>query len=342
MDNNNLLRRVITVFGGSGFLGRYVVQRLAKQGFQVRVATRDTEAANFLKPMGEIGQITPIPINVFDKDSIFRALNGANQAINLIGLRYESKKSTFKKIYEETAYNIARAALTAGVDAMVHVSALGASSMSDSTFARYKAAGEEAVRSAFNEVIIVRPSAIFGQEDHLFNKFARLARISPIMPVFGCQTISKFKFLGLNSPFGIDFYGDGGTRVQPVFVTNVADAIVKILLNSTSSHKIYELGGPKVYSFKEIIEMVMKESGRTRILIPCPFIAAKCGAWVMELLPRPLITRDQVTLLKSDNVISGDLPGFNELAIKPATAEAVLPTYLRQYRSPARRRLREV
>ena len=334
-------RRVVTVFGGSGFVGRHVIQRLAKQGAQVRVATRDTEAANYLKPMGEIGQITPVPVNFSNKKTIVRALRGANQAINLIGILFQKRKSTFEKVHVETAHNIAHAATQVGVNALVHISALGASSQSDSIYARSKAAGEEAVKRAFQEAVIVRPSAIFGQEDHFFNMFASLARFTPIMPVFGCQPISKFKFFGLNTPFGIDFYGEGGTRMQPVFVADVASAIVKILEISTNSHKLYELGGPKVYSFKEMMEMVLKESGRPRILIPYPFTVAKLAAWFLELFPKPLITCDQLTFLKSDNVNSSDFPGFDELAIKPAAAEAVLPTYLRQYRPPARRHLRE-
>jgi NADH dehydrogenase len=334
-------RRVVTVFGGSGFVGRHVVQRLAKQGAQVRVATRDTEAANYLKPMGEIGQITPVPVNFSNKESIVRALKGANQAINLIGILFQKKKSTFEKVHVETAHNIAQAATQVGVNALVHISALGASSHSDSLYARSKATGEEAVKRAFQEAVIVRPSAIFGQEDHFFNMFASLARFTPIMPVFGCQPTSKFKFFGLNTPFGIDFYGEGGTRMQPVFVADVANAIVKILEIKTNSHKLYELGGPKVYRFKEMMEMVLKESGRPRILIPCPFSAAKFAAWFLELLPKPPFTCDQLTFLKSDNVSSSNFPGFVELAIKPAAVEAVLPTYLRQYRPPARRHLRE-
>jgi len=334
-------RRVITVFGGSGFIGRHVIQRLAKQGAQIRVATRDTEAANFLKPLGEIGQITPIPINISNGASFTRALNGANQAINLIGILSKSGKSTFERIHVETARTIANTATQVGVKKLIHVSALGASSQSASVYARTKAAGEEAVKESFEEAVIVRPSAIFGQEDQFFNVFASLARFTPVMPVFGCPLFPKFKLFGLNAPFDTNFYGNGGTRLQPVFVGDVADAIVKILEIGTSSDKIYELGGPKVYSFKEMLEMVLKECGRPRILVPCPFALAKFGAWFMEFLPKPLITCDQVTLLKTDNVVSRDLPGFDNLEIKPAAAEAMLATYLRQYRPAATRHLRK-
>jgi len=334
-------RRVITVFGGSGFIGRHVIQRLAKQGAQIRVATRDTQAANFLKPLGEIGQISPVPVNISDSASIARALNGADQAINLIGILSPWGSSTFEKIHVDTARAIAQAATQVGVKELIHVSALGASAQSASTYARSKAAGEEAVREAFEGAVIVRPSAIFGQEDGFFNMFASLARFSPIMPVFGCPLIPKFKFFASDAPLDIDFYGNGGTRLQPVFVADVADAIVKILETGASTGKTYELGGPKVYSFKAMMEMVLKECGRPRILIPYPFALAKILAWFLEFLPKPLLTCDQVTLLKSDNVVSGDLPGFDDLGIKPAAAEAMLPTYLRQYRPAAKRHLRQ-
>ncbi len=334
-------RRVVTVFGGSGFIGRHVIQHLAKQGAQIRVATRDTEAANFLKPLGEIGQITPVPVNFADKVSIVRALNGADQAVNLIGIIFETRKHTFDKVHVNIAQNIAQSASQAGVNALIHVSALGASLQSDSVYSRSKAAGEEAVKQSFKEAIIVRPSAIFGQEDHFFNMLASLARFTPIMPIFGCKNNTKYKFFGMNNPFATAFHGDEGTRMQPVYVSDVANAIVRILETSASSPKMYELGGPRVYSFKALLELVLRESGRPRLLVPYPFSLAKLTAWILKLFPKPLITCDQLTLLKSDNVISGDLPGFTNLSIKPAAVEAILPTYLRQYRPPAKRHLRE-
>ncbi len=334
-------RRVITLFGGTGFIGRHVVQRLAKQGAQIRIATRDIEAANFLKPMGEIGQITPVPINFSDKASIHRALNGANQAVNLIGVIFETRKHTFKKIHVGIARDIAHSATKAGLNTLIHVSALGASLDSDSVYLRTKAAGEVAVKDAFKNAIFVRPSAIFGKEDRFFNILARQARFSPIMPIFGCQNIQNFKFFGLQTPVATNLQGDGGTRIQPVYVADVADAIVRILGKSSISNKIYEFGGPTVYEYKSILELVLRESGRRRLLVPFPFFAAKIIAWIFELFPNPPITRDQLTLLKSDNVISGELPGFSDLSMSPAAVEAILPTYLRQYRPPAKRNFRE-
>lgn len=334
-------RHVITVFGGSGFIGRHVIQRLAKQGAQIRVATRDTEAANFLKPMGEIGQITPLPINFQNKTSISRALKGADQVINLIGIIAETRKHHFEKIHVETAQNIAQEATLAGVNTLIHVSALGASLQSDSIYSRSKAAGEIAVMDAFKDAIVIRPSVVFGKEDNFFNMLASLARFSPIMPVFGCQNITNFKFFDLKTTDANDLDDEGGARIQPVYVADVADAIAKILTGHSGSSKIYELGGPKVYTFKAILKMVLRESGRTRLLVPFPFAVAKIAAMLLEFFPNPLLTRDQLKLLKLDNIISGEQLGFSDLSINPATVEAILPTYLREYRPPAKRHLRE-
>lgn len=334
-------RRVVTVFGGTGFIGRNVIQRLARQGAIVRVASRDTEAAKDLKPLGEIAQITPIPVNISDPASIARAIHGADQVVNLIGILSEWGKSTFERIHVEAAGAIARAAREADVRQLVHVSALGASSESDSAYARSKAAGEAAVKDAFVGAVIVRPSAVFGPSDHFFNKFAGLARFTPVLPVFGCPVIPRPILFKGELPFDLDFYGDGGTRLQPVYVGDVADAIVAVLADTQSVGKTYELGGPQVYSFKAMMEMVLRESGRPRLLAPIPFALARFWAWFLEFLPSPILTRDQVTLLKTDNVVSGDLPGFAELGLEPATAEAILPTYLRRFRPAAKRHLRE-
>ena len=334
-------RRLVTVFGGSGFIGRHVIQRLVKQGAQIRVATRDTEATGYLKPLGEIGQITPVPTSFSDEETIARALRGADQAINLIGILFNSRKSSFTKIHVDVAHSIAKAATNTGVKSLVHVSALGASANSNSLYARSKAAGESAVRDAFKDAVIVRPSAVFGREDNFFNLFASIASFSPALPVFGCPTIPRVKFFGsTNSLISIDLFGDGGTRIQPVYVSDVAEAIIKILEDKKNNRKIFELGGPTIYSFKNMMELVLKESERSRILFPYPFAIAKFFAWFLEFLPKPLMTRDQVELLKTDNVVSGAHLGFDHLEIKPAAAEAILPTYIRQYRPTAKRHFR--
>ncbi len=336
-----MAHRVVTVFGGTGFIGRHVIQRLVKQGASVRVATRDTEAANYLKPLGEVGQIAPIPVNINDPASIALAVSGAHQVINLIGILAKWGKSTFQSIHVDVADAIAKAASEAGVRQLVHVSALGASAESPAAYARTKAAGEEAVKAAFADASIVRPSAVFGPGDRFFNMFASMARFTPVLPVFGCPLIPKVKLFGLDTPIDLDLYGDGGTRLQPVYVGDIAGAIIKILDDRSCAGKTYELGGPRAYSFKDMLDMVLKESGRSRLLLPYPFAFAKFWAWFLEFLPKPLLTRDQVTLLKTDNVVSGNLPGFEDLGIEPVAAEAILPTYLRRFRPIARRHLRE-
>jgi NADH dehydrogenase len=333
-------RRVVTVFGGSGFIGRHLIQRLAKQGAIVRVATRDTEAASFLKPLGEIGQIAPVPVRINDEASIVRAVHGADQVINLIGILSEWGKSTFENIHVGAARTIAHAAANAGVRQFVHVSALGALADSASYYSRSKAAGEEAVKAAFADAVIVRPAVIFGPEDHFFNRFASLARFTPVMPVFGCPPIPKLYLFGIDAPIDIDFYGHGGTRLQPVYVGDVASALAAILDDKAVKARTFELAGPQVYSFKAMMDMILKESGRPCILVSCPFALASFCAWFLEFLPNPVLTRDQVTLLKTDNVVSGELPGFADLKLKPASAEAMLTTYLRRFRPPAKRHLR--
>lgn len=334
--------RVVTVFGGAGFIGRHLIQRLAREGAIVRIGTRDSEAANYLKPLGEIGQIAPIPVDLTDPASIARAVAGADQVVNLVGILSKWGRSTFQSIHVDAARAIAEAAREAGVKQLVHVSAMGASKESAAEYARTKAAGEEAVQEAFDGAVIVRPSAIFGPNDHFFNMFASMARFTPVMPVFGCPLIPQMKLFGLDTPIDFEFYGDGGTRLQPVYVGDVADAIDTILKDPASAGKTYELGGPKAYSFKAMMDMVLKESGRPRLLLPYPFGLAKFWAWFLEFLPKPPLTRDQVELLKTDNVVSGDLPGFEELGIKPVKAEAILPTYLRRYRPTANRHIRDV
>jgi NADH dehydrogenase len=197
------------------------------------------------------------------------------------------------------------------------------------------------VKAAFSDVVIVRPAAIFGPEDRFFNLFASLARFIPVMPVFGCSPIPKLYLFGIDAPVNIDFYGHGGTRLQPVYVGDVASALTAILDDKAVKARTFELAGPQVYSFKGMMDMILKESGRPRILVPCPFALASFWAWFIEFLPNPILTRDQVILLKTDNVVSGELPGFADLNLKPGSAEAILPTYLRRFRPPAKRHLRK-
>ncbi len=305
---------IVTVFGGSGFLGRYVVQGLARDGWMIRVAVRHPGQAKFLKPLGEIGQITPLCVPVQDSQAVAAALSGADAAVNLTGILFESGKQRFAAVHTEGAKAIATAAAAAGVRSLVQVSAIGASPESASAYARSKGEGEDAVRAAFPEATILRPSVIFGPEDDFFNRFAEMARFSPALPLIG----------------------GGGTRFQPVYVGDVARAVVKALGDPACRGKIYELGGPKTYSFKELLQLLLRAIDRKRALVNLPFGLARLQATFLELLPKPPLTRDQVTLLRQDNVVPEGSLTLADLGIEATAAETVIPGYLDKYRSGGR------
>jgi len=328
-------RKVITVFGGSGFVGRHLVRRLAADGIIVRVAVRDTEDALYLKPMGDVGQIVAVAADVCDRATVDRAVAGSDAVINLVGILAEFGKRTFDRYHAEGAANVAAATRDAGIGKLIHMSALGADAGSDSDYARTKAEGEAAVREAFPDAVTFRPSVIFGPEDGFFNLFAGLSRWSPALPVFGCPVVPG---VSLGGRFGVevDLYGDGGTKFQPVFVGDVAEAMHRALDSDEAQGQTYELGGPRVYSFKEIMDLMLQVIDRRRFLAPVPFAMGELIGLLIGWWPQPLLTRDQVVLLKNDNVVSGELPGLEDLDIVPSPAEPILPTYLERFR-PAKR-----
>ena len=314
--------RVVTVFGGSGFIGRYVVKRLAQQGWFVRVAVRRPSRAAFLQPLGDVGQITPLRAPLQDEGAVRDVLEGAEAAINLVGVLFERGKQSFKAVHLDGARRVAEAAAAAGVRHLVQVSAIGAEAAGEAKYARTKGAAEQAVLQAFPTAVVMRPSIVFGPEDEFFNLFASLAQLSPVLPLIG----------------------GGRTRFQPVYVGDVADAVVKALTDPACAGKTYELGGPRIYSFKELLELMLSEIGRRRLLLPLPFWAATLEATVLERLPAPLLTRDQVKLLRRDNVVGADALTLADLGIEPTAAEVILPTYLDRYcrggRFGQRRRVR--
>lgn len=320
--------RRVTVFGGSGFIGRNVVRRLAGADVVVRVAVRDPEGAAFLKPMGNVGQVVPVAADLRDERLTAAAVAGADAVINLVGILYESGRQSFDAIHVEGARQIAAASKTAGAARLIHMSALGASRDSASHYARSKAAGEEAVRAAYPEATIMRPSVVFGPEDDFFNRFAVLARLLPALPVFGAAP----RLAGGGLLPKIDLWGRGGTHMQPVYVGDVADAFMQALADPGSRGRTYELGGPRVYSFKELMELVLAETRRKRLLVPVPLSIAGIQAAFLGLLPRPPLTLDQVWLLRRDNVVSPGASGLAELGIEPTAVEAILPTYMDRYR----------
>lgn len=303
-------RKVATVFGGSGFVGRYIVKRLAQRGYIVRVGVRDPDRANFLKPMGNLGQIVPMAASVRDDAAVAALVAGAEVVVNCVGILYETGSQTFQALHAEAPGRIARAAATAGARHVVHVSAIGADAASPSVYARTKAEGEAALRAAYPGAVVLRPSIVFGPEDDFFNQFAALAQVLPALPLFG----------------------GGTTRFQPVYVGDVADAAMAALDRAEAAGNTYELGGPRIYTFREILEFILRTTGRKRFLISIPYSVGALQARLFELLPKPLLTRDQLILLQRDNVVSPGALTLADLGITPKAVEAIVPTYLARFR----------
>jgi uncharacterized protein YbjT (DUF2867 family) len=306
---------LITIYGGSGFIGRHVVRVLAKTGTRMRVAVRRPDLAGHLQPLGGVGQISAVQANVRFPNSLLAPARGADAVINLVGILVPSGRQTFKAVQEEGARQVAEAALAAGAKAFVHMSAIGADGDSPSIYARTKAAGEAAVKQALPEAVILRPSVVFGPEDDFFNRFAALARLSPALPLIG----------------------GGRTAFQPVFAGDVAKAVIASLTSKARAGAVYELGGPEVLTMKEVMQRVLSYTMRKRWLVPLPFPLAKLQGAILQWLPNPPLTLDQVRLLESDNVVSvaakRDGRTLEGLCIaEPVAVEAVVPDYLEQYR----------
>jgi uncharacterized protein YbjT (DUF2867 family) len=298
------------VLGGSGFIGRYVVKRLAARGEVVAIGCRNAEQAKFLKPMAEVGQIMPLNVGIGDETLLPAFLAGNDALVNCVGILRESGAQTFEFVHHTGPARLARFAREAGVDRFVHISAIGADPRSSSAYARTKANGEQAVRDAFPTVTILRPSVVFGPEDQFFNRFAAMAMISPVLPLIG----------------------GGETRFQPVYVGDVADAVVKCLEDRATAGRVYELGGPKVYTFREILDLLLGEIRRKRLFVDLPFGLATLQARLMSILPNPPLTPDQVELLKSDNIVSSGALNLASLGLQPTAAEMIVPTYLDRFR----------
>jgi NADH dehydrogenase len=307
------MQNLVTVFGGSGFIGTQVVRQLAKAGWRIRVAVRNPSLAYAMRLHGDVGQIDVVQANIRDAASVRRALDGATASVNLVGVLYEAGRQGFQAVHVMGAKTVAEAAKAQGVARVVQMSALGADPASPSKYARTKAEGEAVVRQVRPDAVIVRPSVVFGPEDGFFNKFAAMAGVSPALPLVG----------------------GGLTKFQPVFVGDVGKAIAQVAADADAAGRTYELGGPAVLTFRELMELMLAETGQKRLLLPVPFpVAGMLGALgdlVAGIIPPP-ITSDQVQLLKADNVVSGAHPGLAELGITATTLEAVLPTYLYRYR----------
>lgn len=303
--------------GGSGFVGRYAAQQLARAGWRVRVAVRRPNEALQMRTYGDVGQVEPVQANIRDDASIARAVAGADVVVNLVGVLFETGRQTFKAVQADGAERVARLAKEAGVPRLIHVSAIGADAESRSAYARTKAEGEAGVRKHYPNVVILRPSIIFGPEDQFFNRFAAMARISPVIPVVGA-----------------------GTRFQPVFVEDVARAILAAASDPETDGGVFELGGPAVYTFDELMQVMLGVIHRRRFTLPVPFFIAGVKAFFLDLIPylsfglvpNSILTRDQVRLLAKDNVVGDAVGTFADLGVSPTTIEAVIPSYLYRYR----------
>lgn len=294
---------VITIFGGTGFIGKRLVAHLVERGARVKVATRGDGRGVVAEGPGSVETVNA---SLDDDGSVRAALAGATAVVNLVGILHESGGQTFESVHVEGARRVAAAANALGVTRFVHMSALGASAKSPSVYARTKALGEQAVHERHPDASVIRPSIVFGPEDGFFNRFAAMAKMSPALPLIG----------------------GGMTRFQPVYVEDVAAAIVCILETDEARGKTYELGGPRAYTFKELMELMLKVKGASRVLVPIPFFLAEIQGSVLQMLPTPPLTRDQVELLKTDNVVGGSAPGLEALGITPTPLEEVLPSYL--------------
>jgi uncharacterized protein YbjT (DUF2867 family) len=307
------LDRLVTVFGGSGFVGRHLVRALAKRGWRIRVAVRRPDLCHHLQPLGVVGQVHAVQANLRYPDSVARAAEGAEAIVNLVGILHESGAQKFDAVQAKGAAAVAQAAKEAGAR-LVQMSAIGADAASEAEYGRTKSAGEEAARASCPDAVVIRPSIVFGPEDDFFNRFASLARMSPALPLIG----------------------GGETRFQPVFVGDVAQAIVKAVEGEAAPATTYELGGPEIKTFRELMELTLEQIGRKRLLVPLPFAIARLQAAILEWMPKPMLTRDQVKMLASDNVVSEaairEGRTLEGLGIAPTAMETILPSYLWRFR----------
>lgn len=300
--------KLIAVIGGSGFVGRHVVQALARDGHRIRVGVRRVERASFLKPMGVPGQVVPMQANIRFPESLDAVVAGADVVINLVGILQEAGPQKFSALQAEGARAVAKAARDAGATQFIQLSAIGAYADSDADYARTKAEGEQAVLEQYPDAVILRPSIVVGPEDQFFNRFAAMARLSPVLPVVSAQT-----------------------RFQPVFVGDVAKA-VKLAVDDADLSGVYELGGPSVYSFEELMRLMLKVIGRKAFVADIPVPIASLMAKLTDWLPGAPLTQDQVKMLQHDNIVSQNARGFDELGLKPEAIEGQIPSYLYRFR----------
>jgi len=308
MQNN---QKIIAIFGAGGFIGKHLMRELTKLDYRIKVATRSPYLKGYLKPLGDPGQIELFKTNIFNPEDVRQVLKNCDLAINLCGILYETRKQKFHQIHSQFPYLLSNLCKEVGIKNLVHVSALGVKEKHTSQYMQSKLQGEKNIKNNFKSFVILRPSLIFGPEDKFFNVFASLVQFSPVLPLIG----------------------GGKTKFAPIYVGDVSKAIVKALELNHSKSKIYELAGPKNYSFKELMEILLTEIKKKRFLIPIPFGVAKFQSYFLQMMPNPLLTPDQVEMLKYNNVASGDCPTLKDLGISGTPIQSILPKYIYRFRS---------
>ena len=308
MQNN---QKIIAIFGAGGFIGKYLIRELTKLDYRIKVATRNPYLKGYLKPLGNPGQIELFKTNIFNSEDVKQVLKNCDLAINLVGILYETRKQKFDQIHSQFPYLLSNLSNKVGIKNLVHISALGVKERHTSQYMQSKLQGEKNIKEIFKPSVILRPSVVFGFEDKFFNTFASLAQFSPILPLIG----------------------GGKTKFAPIYVGDIAKTIVKTLELNNSEPKIYELGGPKNYSFKELMEILLTEIKKKRFLISIPFSLAKFNSYFLQMMPNPLLTPDQVEMLKYNNIVSGDYPTLKDLGITGTTIQSVLPKYIYRFRT---------
>ena len=307
MQNN---QKIIAIFGAGGFIGKHLIRNLTKLDYRIKIATRSPYLKGYLKPLGNPGQIELFKTNIFNEEDVKNVLKNCDLVINLVGILYETRKQKFNHIHSRFPQLLSNLCNEQGIKNLVHISALGVKEKHNSLYMQSKLEGEKNIQDTFKPSVILRPSVVFGPEDKFFNTFASLAQFSPALPLVG----------------------GGKTKFAPIYVGDVAKAIVKALELNNSEPKIYELGGPENYSFKELMEILLKEIKKKRFLIPIPFGFAKFQSYFLQMLPNPLLTPDQVELLKHHNIVSGDYPTLDDLGITGTPIESILSKYIYRFR----------
>ena len=308
MQNN---QKIIAIFGAGGFIGKHLVRELTRLDYRIKIATRNPYLKGYLKPLGNPGQIELFRTNIFDSEDIKKVLKNCDYAINLVGILYETRKQKFNQIHSHFPFLLSNLCNEMDIKNLVHLSALGVKEKHKSLYMQSKLEGEKNISKFFKPSVILRPSVIFGPEDKFFNTFATLSQFSPFLPLVG----------------------GGKTKFAPIYVGDVAKAIVKSLSLNNSETEIYELGGPKNYSFKELMEILLKEIKKKRFLVSVPWSFAKFQSYFLQMMPNPLLTPDQVELLKHNNIVSGDYPTLKDLGITETPIESILPKYIYRFRS---------